>query len=271
MSPTLLVADHNVTTQRVVELTFSPHGINVVSVSNGQHAIERLAGLRPDVALVDLHLHVLNGYEVAGFARRHPELRNIPVLLLAGAFDNVDEGRVRESGAVGVIFKPFEPANIVARVKELLEARKAAPDAGVHFIDEWPEEARSAGASGASGASGARGAGAEFSDPGGNSKAFAPLAPLAPAPPPGFTAADAFALLLAEEQGEVAPPVVPQPIVELSDTMVDRIADRVADRLTHSVLGDSLRQTVHDVSERLVRDEITRIRSAAQSSGTAPR
>jgi CheY-like chemotaxis protein len=277
MSPTLLVADHNVTTQRVVELTFSPHGINVVAVSNGQHAIERLAGLRPDVALVDLHLHVLNGYEVAGFARRHPELRNIPVLLLAGAFDNLDEGRVRESGAAGVIFKPFEPANIVARVKELLEARKAAPDAGVHFIDEWPEEAGSTGARAARGASGARGAGAEYANPGGDSPAplapSAPLAPLAPAAPlaPGFSPADAFALLLAEEQGEVAPPVVPQPIVELSDSMVDRIADRVADRLSHSVLGESLRRTVHEVSERLVRDEIARIRSAAQSSGTAPR
>jgi DNA-binding response OmpR family regulator len=220
MPPTLLVADPNVTTQRIVELAFAQQAINIVSASNGQHAIERLASLRPDVALVDLHLHTLNGYEVAGFARRHPELRSIPVLLLAGAFDNVDDVRVRDSGAAGVIVKPFEPANVVAKVNELLESRRATNDTD------------------------------------------APLAP-------GFTAADAFALLFAEEQGEAAPPVVPQRIVEISDTMIERIADRVADRLTHGVLGESLRRTVHDVSERLVREEIDRIRSAAKSSGTA--
>jgi CheY-like chemotaxis protein len=260
MPPTLLVADHNVTTQRIVELAFAPHGMNIVSASNGQHAIERLASLRPDVALVDLHLHTLNGYEVAGFARRHPELRNIPVLLLAGAFDNLDEVRVRDSGAAGVIFKPFEPASVVAKVNELLESRKAAADSDLQFLDELPEGGKP-GASGASGASGATGA------------IDAPLAPVAPLAPlaPAFTPADAFALLLAEEQGEVPPPVVSQPLGELSDAMVDRIADRVADRLTHGVLGESLRRTVHDVSERLVRDEITRIRSAAQSSSTAPR
>ena len=259
MSPTLLVADHNVTTQRVVELTFSPHGFNVVSVANGQHAIERLAGLRPDVALVDLHLHILNGYEVAGFARRHPELRNIPVLLLAGAFDNLDEGRVRESGAAGVIFKPFEPANIVARVKELLE-RGATGAGGVSStpMDEsLPPDVLATDED----------AIARIAPSRTQSHPVAPAAPVAP----GFSAADAFALLLAEEQGEVAPPAVPQPIGELSDSMVDRIADRVADRLSHSVLGESLRRTVHEVSERLVRDEIARIRSAAQSSGTAPR
>ena len=79
----------------------------------------------------------------------------------------------------------------------------------------------------------------------------------------GFGAADAFAILLAEEQGETAPPVVPQPIVELSDNMVERIADRVAERLMQSAFGDTLRGTVHDVSERLVREEIQRIRTSA--------
>jgi Arc/MetJ family transcription regulator len=49
--------------------------------------------------------------------------------------------------------------------------------------------------------------------------------------------------------------------------MVERIADRVAERLMQSAFGESLRDTVHDVSERLVREEIQRIRAAAQSQG----
>ena len=89
-----------------------------------------------------------------------------------------------------------------------------------------------------------------------------PTGPVAPV----FGPADAFAALLAEEQGEPVAPVVTQPIVELSDAMVDRIADRVAERMMHSVFGESLRGTVHEVSERLVREEIQRIRSAHSRS-----
>ncbi|MBA3271381.1 MAG: hypothetical protein H0T71_12810 [Acidobacteria bacterium] len=78
--------------------------------------------------------------------------------------------------------------------------------------------------------------------------------------------ADAFAAMLAEEQGEFVPAqgqYAATPI-ELSDEVIDRIAARVADRLTRGLLGQNLTRTVSEVSERLIREEIERIRFGGQ-------
>jgi CheY-like chemotaxis protein len=272
MPHTLLVADDSVTIQRVVQLTFAAHQINVVGASDGQQALDYLASNRPDAVLVSATLARRDGFDVARYVRSDPRLRTVPVLLMAGAFDNVDEQRARDAGAAGVLIKPFEPAHVISRVKELLglsvstPRREPAPppparaardemidETGEH-LDEWFTEA------------------APADPPTPIPRATGSAWTQAPPPPPpaavvaaAFGPADAFAVLLAEEQGEVAPPLAPQPVVELSDQMVERIADRVAERLIQSAFGESLRGTVHDVSERLVRQEIERIRAAAQT------
>jgi CheY-like chemotaxis protein len=119
MSNTLLFADDSVTMRRVVELTFAEQGLQVVGVSDGQQAIDYISTQRPALALVSATLPRVNGFDVARFVRDHSESR-VPVLLLAGAFDNLDEAQVREAGAAGVLVKPFEPAVVIKRVKELL-------------------------------------------------------------------------------------------------------------------------------------------------------
>jgi CheY-like chemotaxis protein len=124
MTETLLLADANPTMQRVVELTCAEEGIKVVSVSDGQQALEYLTATRPAVALISLTLQKLDGFEIAGLVRDRPDLQGIPVLLLAGAFETIDEARVRASGASGVLVKPFEPGLVIKRVKELLGMSK---------------------------------------------------------------------------------------------------------------------------------------------------
>ena len=51
-----------------------------------------------------------NGYEVAAFVKEHPTLSHVPVLLLAGAFEPVDEERAKRVKCDGVLVKPFETA-----------------------------------------------------------------------------------------------------------------------------------------------------------------
>jgi two-component system, chemotaxis family, chemotaxis protein CheY len=125
MAETLLLADANPTMQRVVELTCAEQGLKVVSVSDGQQALDYLVAERPALALVSVTLHKLDGFEIAGLVRDRLDLQGIPVLLLAGAFETIDETRVRESGAAGVLVKPFEPGLVIKRVKELLGISKS--------------------------------------------------------------------------------------------------------------------------------------------------
>jgi CheY-like chemotaxis protein len=117
---TLLLADDSVTIQRVIELTFADEDVTVVAVSNGDQAIERLEASPPDIVLADIGMPGKSGYEVAQYMRRSPRLEHIPVVLLTGAFEPVDQARADEAGCDGVLAKPFEPQMVIGRVKELL-------------------------------------------------------------------------------------------------------------------------------------------------------
>ena len=129
MTRTLLLADGSVTIQRVMELTFAHEDIRVTTVSDGRKAIQMLETDQPDVVLADVDLPEVDGYAIAAHMRRVPRLKNVPVLLLAGAFEPVDQQKAREVGSDGVIIKPFEPQVVVSRVKELIDQRNrnAAP------------------------------------------------------------------------------------------------------------------------------------------------
>ena len=132
MKRKLLLADDSVTIQRVVELTFSGEDIDVVTVSDGEQAIARMSADRPDIVLADIAMPKKNGYEVAEFVKEHPLLSHVPVLLLAGAFEPVDEERARRVKCDGVLVKPFETHEVIARVRELIDGGRppaAAPAA----------------------------------------------------------------------------------------------------------------------------------------------
>ena len=130
MSRKLLLADDSVTIQRVVELTFSGENIDVVTVSDGEQAIARMSDQPPpDIVLADIAMPKKNGYEVAAFIKEHPTLSHVPVLLLAGAFEPVDDERAKRVKCDGVLVKPFETHEVIARVRELIDRDRRAATA----------------------------------------------------------------------------------------------------------------------------------------------
>jgi CheY-like chemotaxis protein len=126
MSHTLLLADDSITIQRVIELTFAEEDVKVLAVGDGKHAIDRIQNERPDIVLADVAMPERDGYEVAAFVKGNPQFAHIPVLLLTGAFEPIDEHRARTVGCDGVLVKPFEPQMVINRVKDLLAGKKPA-------------------------------------------------------------------------------------------------------------------------------------------------
>src|SRR5688500_12685904 len=98
---TLLLADDSITTQRVIALTFADDEFRVLTVSDGQQAIDKMAAQPPDIVLAGTTLPRTNGYELAQYMRSQASLKKVPVLLLTGAFESVDEARLKSSGANG--------------------------------------------------------------------------------------------------------------------------------------------------------------------------
>ena len=123
----LLLADDSVTIQRVIELTFSGEDIEVIAVNDGEQAIARIPVEQPDIVLADIGMPKKGGYDVAAFVKGRSEFEHIPVLLLAGAFEPVDQARAEQVRCDGVLIKPFEPRQVIERVRELLEGVKGSP------------------------------------------------------------------------------------------------------------------------------------------------
>jgi CheY-like chemotaxis protein len=149
----VLLADDSATIQRVVELTFAGEDVAIVSVPDGDQAVAAIRQSPPDLVLADIGMPGRTGYEVAEFVRSQPALSSLPVLLLAGAFEQIDEARARRVGAAGILTKPFEPAVLVGRVRELLEVGRTSapliarpPQAASPFLRELTSAAHTADA-----------------------------------------------------------------------------------------------------------------------------
>ena len=120
--PTILVADDNANIQKMVALSFEDRGVEVVSVGNGEAAVRRIPDVKPDVVLADIFMPVRNGYEVCEFVKKDSRFSHVPVILLVGAFDPLDEKEARRVGADGVLKKPFVPPDpLIAMVMSALE------------------------------------------------------------------------------------------------------------------------------------------------------
>src|SRR5258708_8059033 len=105
----ILVADDNSNIQKMVVLALKDQGIEVVAVGNGEAAVRKISDLKPDLVLADIFMPVRNGYEVCKFVKDDSALSHIPVILLVGAFDPLDEPDAQRVGAAGVLKTPFVP------------------------------------------------------------------------------------------------------------------------------------------------------------------
>jgi len=117
----ILVADDNSNIQKMVGIALKDQGIEVVAVGNGEAAVRRIPDVHPDLVLADVFMPVKNGYEVCEFVKKDQRFSHIPVILLVGAFDPLDEHEAQRVGADGVLKKPFVPPEpLISMVKSAL-------------------------------------------------------------------------------------------------------------------------------------------------------
>jgi CheY-like chemotaxis protein len=136
----LLLADDSVTIQKVVNLTFADEGIEVITVGDGDSAMEKISQLSPDVVLADVHMPGLNGYQICEIVRDNPATRDLPVVLLVGSFEPFDENEAARVGANAFLTKPFQSIRqLVSQVSDLMEAPRQETEAVATPEDVVPE------------------------------------------------------------------------------------------------------------------------------------
>jgi CheY-like chemotaxis protein len=310
---TLLLADDSVTIQRVIELTFADEDIRVVAVSDGNQAIARVEEEPPDIVLADVGMPGKSGYEVSSYIKHQPRLAHIPVLLLTGAFEPIDQQKAAEAGCDGVLAKPFEPQLVIGRVRELLsrppaETAPATTAAASRSVPPGPVSPPAAPAVaprvGSEPSAGLLSPGDYFDEldaafaklPGARTDSPAAVerepvdspaaverepvdghGPAVPALPqtsvpqmaevprqaqPVLTVA--FAALLAAEQNPAAPrdPAAWVPPLAITDEIIKRVTERVLEQMSDRVVRETVSDIVTTVAERLIREEIERIKAS---------
>jgi DNA-binding response OmpR family regulator len=126
--PLVLVADDEPRITKLVVLILQEAGFRVVSAASGEEALGRAEEMRPDIVLLDLVLPDLDGIEVM---RQLREWRPVPVILLTAKGSTADKAKGLDLGADDYVAKPFDPAELVARVRAVLRRTEGALAAGV--------------------------------------------------------------------------------------------------------------------------------------------
>ncbi|NUM87905.1 MAG: response regulator [Bdellovibrionales bacterium] len=134
MAVNLLLADDSPTIAKILDLALQAEDYTVRSVSTADAAQQEILQTPPDLFLVDIALPQKNGREFVKFIRNAPKLAHIRVVLLANAFDPVDELALLKEGADGVIVKPFDPVALRSKLKQVMETAGRLPAATPAYV-----------------------------------------------------------------------------------------------------------------------------------------
>lgn len=121
----ILLADDSPHAQRMGERILLDEGFEVVTVTDGETALVRLADVDPDLILADVFLPFKSGYEICQHVKAHPSHQHTRVVLLAGPLEPVDEEEMRRVNADAILRKPFEASVVVETIKPLVEAARS--------------------------------------------------------------------------------------------------------------------------------------------------
>lgn len=124
--PRILIVDDEPNIVLALELLMKKEGYEVLSVDDGQKALDAVSTFRPDLILLDIMMPKMDGYEVCQQIRMDASNKNIAVIMLTAKGREVEKEKGLALGADYYITKPFSTREVVAKVREIVqgEARR---------------------------------------------------------------------------------------------------------------------------------------------------
>jgi DNA-binding response OmpR family regulator len=136
----ILIVDDESAIRLICRLNLGSSGFETFEAADGDSAVRIARAERPDLILLDVMLPGKDGWEVAEELAAVDETREIPILFLSARSDRTDESRGYELGGVGYITKPFDPHEVIERVRHVLaRVRRGERD---KLRDEWRDRIR---------------------------------------------------------------------------------------------------------------------------------
>jgi len=121
--PVVLVADDDPDILQLIAFRLERAGYEVVQATDGEQALQLATELHPDLAVLDVMMPKLTGYDVTRRIRADDATKRMPVILLTARVQEADVQRGFEAGADDYLRKPFSPQELRARVQAILGRR----------------------------------------------------------------------------------------------------------------------------------------------------
>jgi CheY-like chemotaxis protein len=119
--PTVVTADDDPTTTAIVRTALTRSGITCHTAANGKEALEIIRRVEPAVVVLDVHMPFLDGFNVLSAIRQDSQHDSTAVLMLTSVQQEADVVRAFSLGADDYVVKPFNPLELVARIKRLIK------------------------------------------------------------------------------------------------------------------------------------------------------
>ena len=123
--PTVYFIDDSATMREVIKIAFRRENINVVACHDAATALAEIEVAKPDIVITDVIMPDKDGYDVCQHIKSHPDLAKTPVILMSGVVNRAVAEKAFAVKADELLRKPFQPQDLIARVKHLLKTNGA--------------------------------------------------------------------------------------------------------------------------------------------------
>ena len=123
--PTVYFIDDSATMREVIKIAFRRENINVVACHDAATALAEIEAAKPDIVITDVIMPDKDGYDVCQHIKSHPALAKTPVILMSGVVNRAVAERAFAVKADELLRKPFQPQDLITRVKHLLKSNGA--------------------------------------------------------------------------------------------------------------------------------------------------
>lgn len=123
--PTVYFIDDSATMREVIKIAFRRENINVVACHDAATALVEIETAKPDIVITDVIMPDKDGYDVCQHIKSHPALAKTPVILMSGVVNRAVAEKAFAVKADELLRKPFQPQDLIARVKNLLKTNGA--------------------------------------------------------------------------------------------------------------------------------------------------
>ena len=124
-TPVVMVVDDSITMRKVTSRVLENHSLEVITAQDGVDAVEKLHDRVPDLMLLDIEMPRMDGYQLLEHIRADTRLRHVPVVMITSRAGQKHRKKARTAGANAYLTKPYQEAELIEQVSEMLDIELA--------------------------------------------------------------------------------------------------------------------------------------------------